>query len=314
MPNVFISGMMRSGTTLLQRAVNAHPEVSVDYQSSTKEFLDVIRSFYRTKGIEKYHLLSHYSPNKDASLDEVTNWLIHNARTEQFFSEPKNDGKPFVGVKEVLCEEFIPFFIANKVKCINIIRDPRDVISSMSFGKGTEFTGKERPVLFDIKNWRKSVLISERYNDSDYLLTLRMEDLLVDPQAELERIYSFLGVETFPLKELLKVLERDSWRSNSSFGKKTLFDKSAMGGYKNTLPKAVCEYVERCCSEEMVLMKYLKAPTQLELSLIGNYVDPFDITRPEFSTNYSSCSEQVAYECQRATLSLSEVIQSELVG
>ena len=60
---------------------------------------------------------------------------------------------PMIGSKEIFCEEYIPYFLSNGVKVILLIRDPRDIITSLNFGKGADFTGEIRPTLFNIRNW-----------------------------------------------------------------------------------------------------------------------------------------------------------------
>lgn len=63
----------------------------------------------------------------------------------------------YVGTKESFCEEFVPFFLGKQNKVIVIIRDPRAVVTSLNFGQATKYTGKARPVLYIIRQWRKSV-------------------------------------------------------------------------------------------------------------------------------------------------------------
>lgn len=309
--NIFLTGMMRSGTTLLQRALNQHPNISVSYQDRTEVFLKSIKKFHKQKKIQKYHLLSHYSPNNDYSLQDIQFWMENELTINELLPDQTNG---LSGVKEVLAEEFLPFLINKKVKCINIIRDPRDVIASMSFGNGLEHTGLERPVLFDIKNWRKSVLISQIFKDSKYLLTIRMEDLLHDPESEMANIYKYLEVAPMPYNQLIKKLNESSWKGNSSFGDKKAFDSSAIGNYKIALPNKVIEYIEVTCNQEMKHMGYKKICSSISEKTISSYSDPFTVQRDEFVSNYSSTSENVKYEVERYALSIDKLIELEFMG
>ncbi|OCH28662.1 hypothetical protein A6E12_09230 [Aliivibrio fischeri] len=308
MPLLFITGMMRSGTTLLQKALNVHPEINVTYQSRTEEYIKLLKTFYSSIGVNKYHVLSHYSPNKDCSFSDVQKWLLNNAEYEKLFD---TQDSYYSGVKEVLSEEFIPYFISNKIKCINIVRDPRDVICSMSFGKGIQYTGSERPVLFDIKNWRKSVLISEIFKESDYLLTIKMEDLLRNPEYIMTQIYRFLNVETITHDDLISEMSKLNWTANSSFGQRKLFDESVINNYKNNLPSEVINYIEATCLNEMNHMGY-DAQQDLDVeSIIRTYEDPFQVTRNEFLPLYSSNNKNIQYEIERHSLKIKDIIKLE---
>ncbi|MEZ9657984.1 sulfotransferase [Vibrio sp. 10N.261.52.F3] len=312
MSRIFLSGMMRSGTTLLQRALDQHPKVSLSYQNKTRKILDLLKKFHGVKNLEKYHLLSHYSPNYDYSIQELTRWLDENVDINTLLS-PGESGA-IIGVKEVLAEELVPFFVNHGVKCINIVRDPRDVIASISFGNGIEHTGLERPVLFDIKNWRKSVLVSYLLKDSDFLLTIRMEDLIESPESTMLSIYKFLNVDCQSFSILVEKMNASTWKGNSSFGDKKVFDPSAIGNYKTVLSKDVVEYIETTCHEEMKYMKYQRDNANLNANVISSYSDSFVVNRKEFEPHYSSNSENVSYELNRSSLGIDELIEVEFLG
>jgi len=310
--NIFLSGMMRSGTTLLQRALNYHDDISLSYQDKTSIFLSIAKRFHQNIGLEKYHLLSHYSGNTDYSLAEFNEWMKANIDFSVEFGNVTSEG--YVGVKEVLAEEFIPFFLENDVKCINIVRDPRDVIASMSFGKGKEHTGIQRPVLFDVKNWRKSVVISQMLKRHENFLLLTMEDLLKNPKDSLAKICDFLEVSHFDFEELVKKMNSSKWKGNSSFGEKKAFDPSAIGGYKNNVPDYVVRYIETICAKEMQCMGYELSCDSLDKGTIIDYKDPFEVSRPEFDSDFSSLKENTDYEVKRFDLSVEEVMDLEFNG
>ncbi|WP_321278046.1 sulfotransferase domain-containing protein [uncultured Vibrio sp.] len=307
---VFLTGMMRSGTTLLQRALDMHSDVSISYQSRTKDFLQCKKSFHQSLNVEKYHLLSHYSGNNEYSLKELNDWLLLNSDVNNLISGSE-DRKAF-GVKEVLAEEFIPFFLKRGIKCLLIVRDPRDVIASMSFGKGEEHTGKERPVLFDLRNWRKSVLIGEVFKNDPNLMVLRMEDLLIHPENVMESIYSFLDIDSLSYESLVEQMNLSSWKGNSSFGEKKAFDRSAIGNYQKVLPSSVIKYIESICRKEMDLMNYKLSYSHYSEDIIHDYVDPFTVDRKEFESNYSSNIDNIEYELKRANSTLESIIKEEL--
>ncbi|SHJ54258.1 sulfotransferase domain-containing protein [Cycloclasticus pugetii] len=309
--NIVVSGMMRSGTTFLQQILNAHEGLCVSNQSQTKIFLDEKAKFHKYIGIEHYHLLSHYNEGGHYSLNAFVTWLQF--KTNQGFFN-KLDAKLsssssciYNGVKEVMVEEYMPYLITNNVRCLIIVRDPRDVISSMSFGlQGAEFTGKRRPVLFDLRNWRKSVQIAKSLRSRKNFMLVKFEDLLDKKYELINSIFNFLDVAPLKSTETIEVFEKtlQQWKGNSSFCRRKLFDKEAIGVYKSTLPAKVVKYIEATCLEEMEYVGYQceDAGANERVKTIKQYIDPFEVNRLEFIQNYSSLNDNVFYEMNRVCL------------
>lgn len=309
MNKIFITGMMRSGTTLVQKSLNAHPEIELSYQSRTSKYIDLLRKLYSLIGVSKYHVLSHHSPNVDLNLNDINLWLTNNAILEDLFDSSEST---YSGLKEVMCEEFVPYFLSKKVKCIVIVRDPRDVICSMSFGNGDKYVGLERPVLFDLKNWRKSALISYAYRESEYLLTIRLEDLILNTTEVMNRIYSFLCIDSIEYTEMIEIMNKIGWKSNSSFGERQLFDIKSIGNYKGNVPIEVIRYIETICRKEMNIFGYNSDSSSHCEEVIKSYSDPFNIFRSEFDSGYSSLPENISYEIKRSHMSIDELVDFEL--
>jgi hypothetical protein len=185
------------------------------------------------------------------------------------------------GSKEILCEEFIPFLLSSGVKCILVIRDPRDVIASMNTGKGYEYTGDIKPTLFNIRNWRKSVAFGIEMSGNENFMQIKYEDLITSPETILNKIASFLEVSSYKLdyiKQGIKDEYGNEWKGNSSFAEFNFIDASSAGGYKEKLSKTAIEYIESFCFHEM---KYLNYTTdyfenkQLEVSELLNQKDDY---------------------------------------
>ena len=100
-------------------------------------------------------------------------------------SEKKN--KKVFGSKEVIFEEFLQYLLRQGVKCILVLRDPRDVLASSYFGKGQEFSGSPRPFFWMVRNWRKSVAFALELAGNENLLVLRYEDLVQNPAEYLRQ-------------------------------------------------------------------------------------------------------------------------------
>ncbi len=300
---IFISGMMRSGTTLLQQVLDSHSMLSVNYQGYTNNFLNIIKQFHSQQNIEKYHLFNNYTDPLEYTFFELQKWLKNNVEIESLFPAD------VLGDKEVLVEEFYPFLLSHSVKCINVIRDPRDVIASMSFGNGKIYTGSERPVLFDLRNWRKSVHIGYKCLNNKNFKQVRFEDLIYNPQEVLKDILVFLDIDVSDFDSFYKSLnENSSWKGNSSFGDKKLFDQSVIGNFKLALPNEVVSYIEAVCCQEMQYIGYLsKYKSNDREDIIRQYADPFVIKRKEFDRLYSSNMFNVEYEVKRLSKSFNEI-------
>lgn len=306
---LFISGMMRSGTTLLQRALDAHPEIQVHYQSSTEYLLCLKKKFLNEIGRSDYHILAHYNPSPGYKYSEFLDWQRRTySNGEGIFSGVASEGHLAFGIKEILAEEFYPSLLKDRVYCINIIRDPRDVISSTSFGNGAAFTGKPRPVLFDLRNWRKSVHFSRRLNADPYFRTVVFEELVADPESILGELFEWLNVPGLAANFISEKMQENSWGGNSSFSSRAPFDKSAIGGYENSLPESVLSYVEATCLSEMDWLGYpVQQSCDERRKIIEMYKDPFQIDRPEFECGYSYSGSNINYELKRLEKNISEL-------
>ncbi|MBT2787315.1 MULTISPECIES: sulfotransferase [unclassified Halomonas] len=300
---LFITGMMRSGTTLLQKVLDCHPDLSVSYQLYTDNFVEVVKRFHAEKNIQAYHVFNNYSDPIGYSFSELQKWLDSNIKVEDLLPADVS------GDKEVLVEEFVPFLLSHGIKCINVVRDPRDMIASMSFGNGEVYTGSERPVLFDLRNWRKSVHIGYECLSDVNFKQVKFEDLIYNPQRVLKEIFVFLGLDESFFNIFYKGLnENTTWKGNSSFGDKKLFDQSVIGNFSLVLPSDVISYIEAVCWQEMDYADYsFTLESKDREGVVRNYFDSFDIKRDEFDKMYSSSKANVEYEIERLSKSFGQI-------
>src|SRR5687767_125731 len=80
-----------------------------------------------------------------------------NARVAEVF--PK-ESLLYVGGKEILVEEYVPYLLRAGTSVLLIVRDPRDMITSLNFRERDNLTGAHRPVLYSLRIWRKSVAMA----------------------------------------------------------------------------------------------------------------------------------------------------------
>ena len=211
-PHVFIVGCARSGTTLLHRIVDAHPQIAI-----TPEM----------------HWISHYFKNQNRLVTpELVSELTEHKRFAQFeipreefegllgSGEPvpyptflnrvfglygKIKNKPLVGNKTSGYVRRIPTLHAlwPEAKFVHIIRDGRDVcLSVLHWNKAERTAGRyasweEDPVSTTALWWERKVRKGREdgaalgpglYHETLY------EDLVDNPERECKRLCEFLGV------------------------------------------------------------------------------------------------------------------------
>lgn len=336
MSKLLVTGMLRSGTTLLEKALNAHPDVHIVYQPFPELFIDAKKRFYTHLGhTPPYHALSHYCLESRYTPTDLTNWLNQQQFTRSFIAKslpsdkahlldasfpsnnffsdwyadllhPLDTSKSLLclGSKEVLVEEFMPHLIHHNIYCMIIIRDPRDVITSLDFGQGNVFTGDHRPTLFNLRNWRKSVDFALAFNHFKNFCMIRFEDLVLQPVDTLNKISAFIGLREFNEKWWQRGFRNSNgtcWKGNSSFGDIQPFDPNSIGGHLSKLPETTRLYIESICRREMRAMDYSVSPASLDQckKRISGFRDPFVIRRCEFDPDYSHLPENVGYEIKR---------------
>ena len=295
---IICTGMMRSGTTLLQTLLNYHPQLSVPYQTHTDFYLRAKKQFLARQGQPPYHVLSHYNEADHYPLSDFSNWLSSQPEfLDKLIDMYATPGLAFAGSKEILIEEFLPWLVSNNIRCIQIIRDPRAVVASSCFGNARH-TGAARPVLFDIRNWRKSAQVAAMLASSQSFLKIKFEDLVGEPGKILSRIFNWLGVED-NADSLVKEIQNNQIKANSSFSRNPGIDQGVVDGFRTVLSNEVEAFIRATCQEEMHLQHYLvdQMSSNQRCQIIERFVEPNRIQRAEFSEDYTSKGKR--YELQR---------------
>ena len=361
MDEIFITGLYRSGTTLVEKILSNHPEICIGSQPFPFLYFQIKKDFYWQKGINRVYPLDHLFLEEDYTLEELNNFIeIHSyskQRIQEIFYSMKGyighwtpelnslagklKGGTFleiysqlsqllftlfekktlkgIGVKEIYCEEFMPFLLANNRKVVLVIRDPRDIITSLNFGKGVEYTGKIRPTLFTIRAWRKSVSFAIACADNPNFFLIKYEDLVKDPWSTLRQLTHFLDVPDITshifdhgiYDQFGKI-----WKGNSSFGNYSFIDDSSLGKYKDSLGPDLINYIETLCGAELDYLKYktIFGRDKLNNKALRSFKEPFDITREDFEGDYSHSRNNIEVEIQRLKYLYSQTLDTREVA
>ncbi len=207
---IFLSGLGRSGTTLLRQMINSHSQIAVPYEShfitkytpiieslgkeaSKADILNVLEQIC-SEEILKYW---DYYPNANAVFDSLQSFTPADVFNTFYMLYAKHHGKVRWGDKSAYLSNLydIKKIFPNAV-FIHIVRDGRDVANSF---KNMDFGPKTIADTADF--WDRYVKLGMsmgRMLPSEQYMELRYEDLVTQTEVELKRICEFIGVEFEP--------------------------------------------------------------------------------------------------------------------
>lgn len=344
--SLFITGCYRSGTTLLEKLIHAHPQISIASQPFPLLYANFKEAFHRERGLSRRYPLGHLFLEGDYTREDFHDFLdshiMSEADLDRMFADMgqyvSQDWTPqllamraafhagtffdmychldecigrifpkthlaYVGSKEILCEEYVPYLLAHGIRIVMIIRDPRDMIASANFRQRDSFVGADRPVLYSLRVWRKSVAFAMAYERHPNLRWLRYEDLVAKPVQNLNAIASWLGTPEFREDAFNKGIfdqRGQQWRGNSSFDSQQRISPSSISHFDQRLPRAVIDFIEACCLPEMLCAGYVPINGgRFDANAITNYRDPFPDIHEMFPGDYSCSDDHRAEELAR---------------
>lgn len=253
MINFCILGNPRSGTTLLRLMLSAHSKVIVPPEAGFAVWLYenwsgsfslpcYVDKLLATKKIESWQL------DKEALLEYLYDQNILTLKeailaTYQYYGDV--NGAELLGDKNNFYLHHISTLkeLNPNLKYIHLIRDGRDVACSylelMKKSYSSEYAPKLATKVSEIASeWSdNNQLISQALIEQQFIL-VRLEDLIEQPQMELEKICKFLGVDRekqmldfYSKTENFEPSEYDEWKSKN---KKPLINDNYK--YRSILP------------------------------------------------------------------------------
>jgi len=333
MAQLFITGMLRSGTTLIQTLLTNHPQLFVGYQPFYQFYLECKQRFLDIQGINRFLPLGDGLEDSLELRSQLNQWLeeyvysevdvatlmasatqakgggareldgllhcesgtfidlhaeIHHTLASRYKPEAK-----LIGAKEVLCEEYL--------RCLIIIRDPRAVIASASFGRYRDSVGDRYPILMLIRLWRKSAAYWLKFQTHPLVHVLRYEDLVAHPTEELEKIRMWLELSPF-LSDLINQPLKDHrgqlWKGNSSFEDKHSVQAFSVESWKTLLRNDEISLIEACTMLEMRALGYEPINTG-SVDSIEDFVEDIYQVRHNYLEYYEMNNTNKTLELQR---------------
>jgi hypothetical protein len=269
----FIVGSGRSGTTLLRALLDARPDVRIPGETH----------FYTTYRIEnalKFHFATPNNYHKAAQA--YSKWRHVNyekidwARMAEIAQElPPRRGSLLRAYLIACCEakgacvagEKTPGHIRAlqriwkdfpTARVVHIMRDPRAVAASyLSHDLYKRVFGSD--VTRAALKWREAARIHLRVSRSGYAdkyLPVRYEDLVADPNTELERICKFLNIE--PRADNLELYMRHKltlpkFDNHANVGRDIFRGESK---WRNTLSEDDVALIEQICGRHIEALEY----------------------------------------------------------
>ncbi|MEU8657609.1 sulfotransferase family protein [Actinoplanes philippinensis] len=203
---IFVVGCPRSGTTMLQLMLHAHPRIALPpetrfllaaYQKRAR-FGDLTDPA-RRRELAGFIVASSQFADLGLDPDETAEAIVAGPPTLGsafgivFRSYAHRFGKPRWGDKRPLYLRHLPTILRlfPDAQIINIMRDGRDCVASL---KETPWKPSGFGTLVDY--WAQSAdasLLAARRYPADVYHQVRYEDLVADPEPHLRRICGFLG-------------------------------------------------------------------------------------------------------------------------
>lgn len=207
------------------------------------------------------------------------------------------------GSKETFAEEFIAWYLQAGTRVLHLVRDPRDVVASVFGKRGADHIGSGLPLLFVLRQWRKSVAFALNHLHDPGFRLLRYEDLVWETQAQLNSVAAWLGCPPFP-DDLVSVELTDHtgapWRSNSSHRHMHGISQDSIGKALSVLPEAVVRAIETLCAPEMRVLGYdsRRVLGSDAIDALNEVTEPCEIPRAALKS-YMWSAEALRPEIQR---------------
>ena len=199
MEKFFIVGCPRSGTTMVQQALNRHSRIAVPPE--TKYFFSFFGHPRKQQARHVERLNADLNVRLPAPLKRVSSveegraWYEHMAR--QYVDRNVRKSVAFFGEKTPEHTGLLPSvrLLFPDAKVLVLYRDGRDVASSLS---RMPWMSPDLYVNFIVWMYYNRIVREERLAERPNLYFARYEDIVADPEREFRAILRFLGADYEP--------------------------------------------------------------------------------------------------------------------
>lgn len=269
----FIVGVGRSGTSLLHSMLGSHPKVSFFSEIAyVRRFVgtNTLNKIWDKKGTEG--LVEHHKSDKELARLSIDVEQIIKANVKRplgnigfqvykgILDEHCNPNTFAVVDKDPKSIEYVPLLqnLSPRLKVINIIRDPRDVLASKRKAAWSSAYHSYRHIFACKVQMHIGHSARNSANIKQYHFVF-YEELISNPSKVLAGICSYLGL---PWSEKMldygKSAEAIVSQEEMAWKQETLnpIIQSNSGNWKTSLTKAEIKLVEKCCIQSMRLGEY----------------------------------------------------------
>lgn len=254
---LLLFGEQRTGTSLLQALLQAHPQIDVlppDFDLHTAVTVFGLRPrqpmtprqahvlWQRMKSALKNSAqrLPDAMPAEITCFDDLLAYRMSLHAPDARVACMKFHG-PFTAVPELLASP--------DVYCLHIIRDVRDVLLSRAY------RGEQQLDEWALQ-WRTSSARMRELAGHPRVLSVRFEDLVEAPTREARRIFAWLGVEATDMPAPALDAAGRPRLQNSSFGELSPFDRRAVARFRQHRALPLVRYAQWLCRSELQHWSY----------------------------------------------------------
>lgn len=250
----FLTGLPRTGSTLLTSLLNQHDDIYASATSPLPTFVETLRNIYGE------------SPMVRAQPEEATKIRIKEGIKGLLtgWAYPTNDvpdnyidkSRAWIGLYPLINS------LLYEPKMIVTVRDLRSIYASMEklyrenvYNKDpVELLGDYATVEDRVRNWSVNVPVGHSISalntaiqtkTVDNMLIIRYEDLIADTQGSLNSIYKFIGVEPLDFTLPIENITPEDDRAHGIPGLHTVYEeiKSSEEDYEGVLGKELSDRI-----------------------------------------------------------------------